>query len=268
MGCTQLELELTGWASDQLLSPLPLRALSETCPVNSSFSKPSLGELQREEPWRSLACGVQDENKLTLLIISTSQGTVSKLINRYRTKHNVCPGVSTGRPKKTSVRDHMLGCCTACVAKTGLSPWILMDQWQGRINLTVPAARLTGGCWVEVSTLVVLPRKLCWLTRGRQPIWNGAFSTNIADCATEGMSTSLINLGIFFIVLVAEFMCVAKLARGSRRTVFCLLRPRWGISACLGCNPLWWPNQSCDLGEKHHCRHLQAAAGDRNASLC
>ncbi len=42
----------------------------------------------------------------------------------------------------------------------------------------------------------------------------------------------------------------------------------WGISACLGCHPLWWLNQYCDIGEKHHCRHLQAAAEDRNDSLC
>ncbi len=41
-----------------------------------------------------------------------------------------------------------------------------------------------------------------------------------------------------------------------------------GISACLGCHPLWWPNQYCDLGEKHHCRHLQATDEDRNAFLC
>ncbi len=38
----------------------------------------------------------------------------------------------------------------------------------------------------------------------------------------------------------------------------------WGA---IHCSP-WCPNLSCALAEKYHWRHLQAAAGDRNAFLC
>ncbi len=48
------------------------------------------------------------------------------------------------------------------------------------------------------------------------------------------MSSSLMNLGILFILLVAELVCVVKLASCSRRTVFCLLWPTVGDQCMFG----------------------------------
>ncbi len=74
-----------------------------------------------------------------------------------------------------------------------------------------------------VDSGFVLPRNLCWHSRVRQPVWNEPFGTNIADCITGGMSSSLLNLGIFFIVLLVEFVCVVKLAGSSGGGGDCVL---------------------------------------------
>ena len=63
-----------------------------------------------------------------------SQETVSKLIHGYRTKHNVRPGVSTGRPTKISVRDDRL-LYRMCHQDRFKSTRSLRDWWQRRINL-------------------------------------------------------------------------------------------------------------------------------------
>ncbi len=248
LNCTHANLNWLGEHLTPVVEFFTTKSLvGETCPVDSNFSKLCLRELQREEPGGSLACAVQDENKLPLLIISTSLRELS-------------PNSSTGTgPSITFVlelvqidprkpQSEMTGCCTACAAKTAGSSPPGASGISGRSTSIwgLPAAQLIGGCWVEISTLVVLPRNPYWLAKGRQPVWNGPVSTNIADCITGGMSSSLLNLGIFFIVLVAEFVSVVKLTRGSRRTVLCLLWPTLGgrcmlgVSSTMLAKPILW----------------------------
>ncbi len=65
-----------------------------------------------------------------------AQGTVSKLIQRYRTKQHVRPGVSTGRPRKTTARQDRLLYWMSRQNRT-MSASSLRDRWQQRIHTRV-----------------------------------------------------------------------------------------------------------------------------------
>ena len=65
-----------------------------------------------------------------------AQGTVSKLIHRYRTKQDVRPGVSTGRPRKTTAReDRQL--YRMCRERRTMSASALRDRCQQRIHIRI-----------------------------------------------------------------------------------------------------------------------------------
>lgn len=83
------------------------------------------------------------------------QGTVSKLINRYRTKQHVRPGVSTGRPKKTSAQeDRRL--YRMCRQNRFKSTSTLRDEWQQDLN-------------IRISCSTVNRRLLCRGLKARRP---------------------------------------------------------------------------------------------------
>lgn len=65
-----------------------------------------------------------------------SQGTISKLIQRYRTHQHVRPGVSTGRPRKTTARDDRL-LYQLCRRSRTKSASTLRDEWHRLINSRV-----------------------------------------------------------------------------------------------------------------------------------
>ncbi len=239
--------------------------VGETCPVDSIFCKSWFGELQREEPDKSLACGPQDENKLSLLIISTSPRELS-------------PNSSTGAgPSITFVlelqvdprkpQSEMICRCPAWPPRPVQSPpGALGISSRGASIWGFPAARFTGGCWVEVSTLVVLPRNLCKRKTTRLEL-----ARQTQHRRLRHWRHALLCDESRYLLQRASGRVRMRREAGQRFQEDCVLPTvahGGGISACLGCHPLWWPNQSCDLGEKHHWWHLQAAAGNRNASLC
>ncbi len=83
--------------------------------------------------------GMQSAGRKQIAIahhLHLSQKTVSKLIHGYRTKHKVRSGVSTCRPKETTVRDDRL-IFRMCRQDRFKSIRSLRDHLQRRINLRV-----------------------------------------------------------------------------------------------------------------------------------
>lgn len=67
------------------------------------------------------------------------QGTVSKLIRRYRAKRHVRPGVSTGRPKKTTPQDDRV-LYRMCRQNRFKSASTLRNEWEHHINTRVSSS--------------------------------------------------------------------------------------------------------------------------------
>ncbi len=90
---------------------------------------------ERRAWWVIGMCRAGREQTAIAHHLHLSQGTVSKLIHRYRAKHNVRSRVSTDRPKKTSVRDDRLLYRMCRQDRRFKSTRSLRDQWQKHINL-------------------------------------------------------------------------------------------------------------------------------------
>ena len=239
MGCTQLykrKLELTRWASDHLSSSLPPTApVGESCSVGPSSPHRASQNYRRKSlagHWH-VVCRTQTNYHCS--VFSPLSRNVSKLIQRCRIKQHVRPGVSTGRPKKTSVQDDRL-LYRMCRQGRFKFTRTIMDQGQRSINLRVACSTVNQRLLSRSlhSRLPPPPRNLCWPTSGREPAWNRPIGTNMADWVSGGMSSSLINSGIFFIVLMADFMCVVNVARDSTKTVFAPLWPTEGAQCMFG----------------------------------
>ncbi len=175
-------------------------------------------------------------------------------MQRYRTKQHVRPGVSSCRPKKT---------------KSPKSTSNLRDEWQCHINQGVScktvSRRLLGR---GLHMFTSLPRYLCWPKRGRGIVWNGHFSTNIAQCFNWVMSFSLMTT-ISSSAWMEYFVLVANRDRGSMKNASRLLWPKEWVSVHVcedhllcGCN------EPRHLSWKRQCWPLQACPVDGNAVIC
>ena len=69
-------------------------------------------------------------------ILGVPQGTVSKVLRRFRNKGNVNPGVSTGRPKITSIREDRL-LLRECQRNRTTSAETLRHSWQNQTGIRV-----------------------------------------------------------------------------------------------------------------------------------
>ena len=89
--------------------------------------------------WRS---GVKQSTIAARLRLA--QGTVFKIISRYRRHQHVRPGVSSGQPRKTSVREDRI-LYRLCRQNRTKSASYLRDRWQQVINTRVSSRLLSQG---------------------------------------------------------------------------------------------------------------------------